>query len=670
MMPLLLGVAGCQLVAGVETRKLDPLANGCALPSVGDAHIRVANLVTSNDKVDFCVRTTGGSYFRPVLRGGGTSCPNGYAYGELSAPFAAPAGKLDVKAIASGQTCSAPALSEVIGVNVSADVGVTFARIGGGAVPEQLVTSRETTLVDPNTQKIRVLHAINGVGPLYFGTSSNARLPAAIETRFETDPIPYGGGLKPNGQTINGFSIDENGYFIGPAAAVVFGLAKDGDTKALLIEATTRASERRSLFAIGDPSTIAFPVRGLACEDGALTSDGLQTSCVFTPLPTLSVDTFNATLYGGGAPEESARRAAILANVPKRTSDVMCLLELSNIDDRNAIAAAAKSSFPYSYMVTTDLNTLPTDPSDAHGNVPALQTTPPCAPSNAMDVDATLACIKAKGCEDANDTIKSGGGQCVAQCAVSFLPLLNDAPRCWDCLLVDLLSYHPAPAVKTRCETDPRDGYNFDGQTPSMVLSRYPLMNADAFILPSWAYRRAVIYAELALEQGTTVDFYCAQMPSVTISTVVPYAGYYGNGGGTSEDSYRQEQLLAATKTIAWMKQKSGDRPAILAGDWHGTPRSGHTVDDILTLLRNTKELTEALPPNATLPCTYCASPQNKYNSTESYTWLDTFLYKFGAASAPEAGVFFDDPTLAALSDGTHGPLSETYGWNVRVVRP
>jgi hypothetical protein len=277
--------------------------------------------------------------------------------------------------------------------------------------------------------------------------------------------------------------------------------------------------------------------------------------------------------------------------------------------------------------------------------------------------------VVAKGCTVGFGVFKSGNGECLAQCTSAFLPLYSSAPRCFDCLLTDLLSYNSKSAVKTRCETDPRDPYNFDGQTPSMILSRYPLANTDAFILPSWAYRRAVLYAQLQLEEGTTLDYYCVQLISASISTVVPYAGYYANGATTSDDAYRQEQLLQAQKVVAWVKQKSGSRPAIIAGDWHATPRTGQSNYEIYDYLR--MNLTEAALPKETLPCTLCPTPQNKFNgANDDYAWLDTYLSRFPDQATTETSVFLDDPNLVMLPDGTRGPISPVFGWNVRVVRP
>src|SRR3990167_5766451 len=95
---------GCQAILGVEDRVLDPVSPGCALPTEGAANLRFANLVPTEAKVDVCIRPSGGAYGRPALRGGGSgpACQVGFSYPEVSAPFGAPAGKVDVKIIAAG----------------------------------------------------------------------------------------------------------------------------------------------------------------------------------------------------------------------------------------------------------------------------------------------------------------------------------------------------------------------------------------------------------------------------------------------------------------------------------------------------------------------------------------------------------------------------------------
>src|SRR5262249_54881473 len=141
-----------------------------------------------------------------------------------------------------------------------------------------------------------------------------------------------------------------------------------------------------------------FPVRALVCED--LETVGLRTKCAFTKLGTISVDTFNAYLYGSFAPDENDRRPAVEKAIAERDSDLMCVLSLSRANHRKAEIDLAKAQavpkgFAYSYTATTDLSTKPTDPRDQNGKTPADYTTPPCGGTNTpADVDAVMQCVQ------------------------------------------------------------------------------------------------------------------------------------------------------------------------------------------------------------------------------------------------------------------------------------
>jgi len=78
-------LVGCQLVAGISARKLDPINPGCVLPSTGGGpQVRVANLAPTSDLVDVCIRNAGSAdWGRPILLDGGTSCADAGALGAV-----------------------------------------------------------------------------------------------------------------------------------------------------------------------------------------------------------------------------------------------------------------------------------------------------------------------------------------------------------------------------------------------------------------------------------------------------------------------------------------------------------------------------------------------------------------------------------------------------------
>ena len=83
--------------------------------STGNGRIRLVDVGTQGTHVDFCIRQSGTTdWGRPIFRDGGTDalCSVGLAYGQATVPFSVPTGKIDVKAIPAGQTCSAAATSQ------------------------------------------------------------------------------------------------------------------------------------------------------------------------------------------------------------------------------------------------------------------------------------------------------------------------------------------------------------------------------------------------------------------------------------------------------------------------------------------------------------------------------------------------------------------------------
>jgi hypothetical protein len=677
--PALLALASCQVVAKLETRTTDPLVKACSLPSEGDGRVRIANLVPDAQPVDFCVRPSGGAYARPILRGGGLDCANGYKYEEISAAFAVPVGKIDLKTIPAGLTCAAPALSEIDGVDVGSEATVTIARMGGDGVTEQLRAFPEATAIDARNMKLRFVNAIPGSKPLYLGIAKDARLPTDVDTRLLTTAVPFGATPSSGDKSAVG-TIDDAGYLVIAPNTYELGAAEDGAKKALLVAEIPAHAASFTLFAIGNPDDLAFPLRGLLCDE--TTKGALATPCVETALPTLSVDVFNVGLYGANAPDESGRRPAIQQAIAKRDADLACILEAGRQLDRDAIIAAARSgAFPYATTATTDLGTPFTDPRNQSGATPAPPASPACAGSvSAQQVDDAFTCM-ADHCStkpgDASGTIQGTTDCLSSHCAVKLAPLFAgtiDQQRCFDCIVDNVTADRTYEDSKTACTTDARRPLAFGGENPSMILSRYPLANADVFVLPSTNFRRSVLYAEVELQKGATVDFYCAQFSSPLLDADLPYTGDYS--GGDPAHGYDGEQLLQANELIAWVKRKSGNRPTIIAGDWHAsvafTQSGAKVIDDLnpQTILSLRDAFQEAIAPSWTPTCTYCPSPMNPYNGgfKVGYAFASTYLFNWPAKATTDEALLFTDAIIPTATGSEM--LSPSFGLNVRVIRP
>jgi hypothetical protein len=708
---LLGGVAACQLIAGVESRDYDPIIATCSIPGlpVGSGpSIRFVNLVPTADVVDICVRASGTVWGRPIFRDGGTDCASqlskdksgnpGLVYTNVTTSFTAPAAKIDVKMIAAGGTCSATALTEGDGLTLEATAAVnTILRIGGANnVAESIVALPEADMANPSSTNIRFVHAMPGVGPLDFGLAKSPTLPTIIGTPIVVTPIPYGSTVGPMSDVDT--TLEHNGYVALPSTSVSVAAAVDGGSgNAVLLQAIPNQNENYSLFAIGVMGDNAHPQQSLLCDETypspAPTSPygSLLTKCTAGALPNLSVDVFNPALYGPNAPFELQRRPVGNTLIPdainSSAADLLCLVEVDRLEDRQTIATATQATYPNQFMITTDATTQPTNPQDQNGQVPPAATVPPCGGSvPSVDVDAAFQCMEMYCSNRPNDPTGSlqTTTDCLSEnCAGQILTVKADSSACYDCVIDGVVSAEPYGSTETLCESSPTASIGFDGQNSSMILSKFALTNTDSLVLPSTNYRRTILYAQVQL-QDQSIDFYCGFLITTLIASDLPFVGPYGGGedaGLSSQDEYNNEQDLQAQQLIAWVQQKSAGRPAILMGDWRssvnmagdgGLPPPQDLNPMAMNILANAPGFKAVNAPNFPPQCNYCPGPGNAYNGQDSYFVEQPFLYNWPdpTNAVTDESVIFTNPNVVTLPDGGGGPLSPYYGLNITVLRP
>ena len=275
-----------------------PVPAGCDLPTStpgdGSGHFRLAHLLPTSDRIDFCTRATGAQWSeRAVLAGSGrdpaTICGSGLPYSQVTAQLKVAPGQVDIKVIPAGQTCYAPGLAEKMGIAIGPNAEVTVAYMGGSSMVPTIVAMPETLgpPAAPESRLTRLVNAIAGT-TIAFGVGDNAPLPATLPATLIT-PIARGiafGRTSAPSNSAPMFTIDANGYFPFPTIAVAIVAAHDGTTDAILV-ANLSGKGRFTLFAIGDPTT-GFPIRGLLCVESndAANGNGLNTICELTDLPT------------------------------------------------------------------------------------------------------------------------------------------------------------------------------------------------------------------------------------------------------------------------------------------------------------------------------------------------------------------------------------------------
>jgi hypothetical protein len=619
---------------------------------------------------------------------------------------------------------------------------------GGTAQAEEIAALPEepaSNLVGNASSLIRAINALSDNVSVLLGEGAAPSLPTTAADILNTAPIAPGSTLPASPDQLG--KVDSYGYqnFIPASLNLVFTKAGDTSQSALTLQTTANSQVISTFLIVGDPGDVtnAHPVRGLYCEDkdtlaaggsgttvgdggaGSLNSldDSLLADCSFSPLPVLSFDIANLSLYGANAPFESSRQQVIdgingfTSPVGARTSAFMCILEADRGSDKTNIINAAgtgpngSGSFPYSYFASSTIATQPTLPADQ-------KPTPQYAPCGGSVSQTTVTdlfnCVEGSCDTLGNDVgtgagVLSGGTQCFSNgpCFIDFAHLytnLHGPPRtgepiqndsCFDCLIYDMTSDQTYATVQTECNDDVQP-FAFDGQTPGMILSKYPIVSSLVYYLPVTGYRRAVLKVQAQLEDQK-LDFFCAQLTSPFVDGDLPYVGNFGSDaledGGTTGNGWEQEQDLQATEAVTWITQQiqADGVAAIVATDLHSSPGASQGTDDgggivtasqspeVLATFNGGQGFVPAIPNGFTETCDYCPAPENPYNGDAlPYELMHAWTVGFPPNAIQTESNWGNDNSQVQLTatagqtlpPGGTGPLFEYYAHNYTVIRP
>jgi hypothetical protein len=230
-----------------------------------------------------------------------------------------------------------------------------------------------------------------------------------------------------------------------------------------------------------------------------------------------------------------------------------------------------------------------------------------------------------------------------------------------------------------------------------MILSHYPLVNTTSYNFPSTGYRRAILKAQVQLE-NQTIDFFCGQLISPLIDSSLPYTGNYGSDvlpDGGQGNGWEQEQDLQAQEGLAWIQAqiKADGLPAIVAMDLHADDPGSSTAEDgglaaispeVFDMFSAGASGTPALAPaivqGSPPGCDYCPAPENPYNAgTPPYEFMHTYVSGFPLNATQSETLWGTDntevqipsnlPDQPAPAGGT-GPIFEYYAHNYTILRP
>ena len=328
-----------------------------------------------------------------------------------------------------------------------------------------------------------------------------------------------------------------------------------------------------------------------------------------------TVATFNAGLARGALPYADERLTLIGDAVRDLAVDAICLQEVWSDADTQALISAAEPVYPYAFRKRTDSTS---------------QRAARCGLFTTLGLDR---CVKSN---------RSNNGvpvfDCVeGACKPDYQALGDDCQRC--------LAANPDKAWRCATGLFRADEYVYGGRNGLLLLSRWPIEQAEYRPFDAALVRRGVISATIA---GRTI--HCTHLTAPLES--VPYPDDRSFGGYVDEQA---AQVEAITDTAP------SDRCEIVLGDTNNGPSTGALdgyLADIYAMFK-ASGFVEAWPDRR---CTYCEN--NPLTGNYGDLHLDHIFYRGCEAMGPP---FYDvilDQAVRIEVDGQVRSirLSDHYG--------
>jgi endonuclease/exonuclease/phosphatase family metal-dependent hydrolase len=355
--------------------------------------------------------------------------------------------------------------------------------------------------------------------------------------------------------------------------------------------------------------------------------------------PAFTVATYNAGLATGFVEYADERMPLIGPAVAALDADVVCLEEVWTQEQVDAVLAATKAAFPYSYHEVTK----------GEGGTTAAA----CGESESGPLGD---CAKKK-CGD-----KAPGE--LAKCVLDNCKPEFDAlsPPCVTCVGANVGK--ALQEILDACAKPGAAVWTYDGRNGLILLSKHPLSGTGFKRLDSYLIVRVVLHAVAAVPAAGNIDVFCTHT-TADFGTEVPYAG--------KEASWGDEQGKQLDAILGWMGEREDKgTPTVLLGDLNCGPAKGSVTAVHPENFAKLAAAGMAVPyADAAEPaCTFCGT--NPLLGDDRSEVIDHVAVAHPAAGTTYEPVRVLDPPVTIQSGGrpVETRLSDHYGVKVRVVLP
>lgn len=344
------------------------------------------------------------------------------------------------------------------------------------------------------------------------------------------------------------------------------------------------------------------------------------------PVEGTTFATYNLGLAQNFVPFAQERLADVIAAVAALDADVVCLQEVWEDADRDALLAATADVFPNAQVFET---------SEDEGAAAAC---------TVEETDPLLACVE-EFCAETDDLTGCVLGNCGDQFAGVSQP-------CATCLAAHISE--PIDDIVAACLTGGGQ-LLFGGRNGLVLLSRLPLGDGGHMALDSFFTQRAVLWQEVITDAGP-VHVFCTHLNAALDE--VEYGGAF--------ESWEAEQAHQADQLLEWMGGRAeGSEDRIILGDLNCGPAVPPEITGEFeeTFARFTDAgFTSPYLAQEAPPCTWCAD--NPLTESATSRVIDHVLLH-GAPAAAEAAtlrIMTETITVEGVEGPEDIPLSDHYG--------